>query len=60
MPEHFFMMNNTIEIEVQNYVRAARSGRRKIWGILARRKSHRILIGVMVSKDQTGSYRTQN
>jgi len=37
MPEHFFMVNNTIEIEVQNDVRAARSGRRKIWGILARR-----------------------
>ncbi len=40
MPEHFFMVNNAIEIEVQDDVRAAWSGRREIWGNLARGQSH--------------------
>lgn len=34
------MVNNAIEIEVQDDVRATWSGRREIWGILARGHSH--------------------
>ena len=44
MPEHFFMVNNTIEIEVQDDVRAAWSGRMEIWGILAR--GHSRMLGL--------------
>jgi hypothetical protein len=35
MPEHFFMVDNTIEVQVQNDVRAAGSRRREIREVLA-------------------------
>jgi hypothetical protein len=36
MPEHLLMVDNTIEVQVQNDVRAAWSGRGEIRGILVR------------------------
>ena len=35
MPKYFFMVDNTVKVQVQNDVRTARSGCWKIWGILA-------------------------
>ena len=58
MPEHFFMVNNAIEIEVQDDVRAAWSGRREIWGNLARGHSHMLdwtVLGGDVVKEDGGA-----
>ncbi|MNT72452.1 hypothetical protein D3C72_2110540 [compost metagenome] len=43
MPEHLLMVDNAIEVEVQNDVRAAWSGSREIRGILAR--GHNLMSG---------------
>ena len=37
MPEHFFMMDNSIEVQVEHHVRAARSGRWEVGCVLAGR-----------------------
>lgn len=36
VPEHFFVVNNTVKVQVQNDVRTARSGCGEIGGILTR------------------------
>ena len=41
MPEHFFMVDNTIEVQIQSDIRAAGSRRREIRGVLARGHSRR-------------------
>ncbi len=41
MPEHFFMVNNTIQVQIQSDIRAAGSRRREIRGVLARGHSRR-------------------
>jgi len=35
MPEHFFVVDHTVKVQVKNDVRTARSRCREIWGMLA-------------------------
>ena len=63
MPEHLLMVYDTIEVEVQNDVRAAWSGRGEIRGILVsghNRMSGFCLVAICPAGMKAGPDRTQN